>query len=46
MPDPMYKNLTDSDLAAIFTDLKSIPAVKNRVPEPRPPAPALASVGS
>lgn len=46
MPIPMYKNFTDSDLAAIFTYLQSIPAVKNRVPEPRPPAPALASTGS
>ena len=43
MPIPMYKNFTDQDLAAIFTYLQSIPAVKNRVPDPRPPA-ALASV--
>jgi mono/diheme cytochrome c family protein len=42
MPIPMYKNFTDEDLAAIFTFLQSIPAVKNRVPDPRPPA-ALAS---
>ena len=42
MPIPMYKNFTDEDLAAIFTYLQSIPAVKNRVPEPRLP-PALAS---
>ena len=38
MPIPMYKNFTDADLAAIFSYLQSIPAVKNRVPEPRPPA--------
>jgi len=44
MPIPMYKHFTDEDLAAIFTFLQSIPAVKNRVPEPRlAPAPALAS---
>ena len=46
MPIPMYKNFTDADLAAIFTYLQSIPAVKNRVPDPRPPAAALASAGS
>jgi mono/diheme cytochrome c family protein len=46
MPIPMYKNFTDSDMAAVFTYLQSIPAVKNRVPEPRPPAAALASAGS
>jgi mono/diheme cytochrome c family protein len=43
MPIPQYKNFTDDDLAAIFTYLQSIPAVKNRVPDPRPPA-AMASV--
>ena len=37
MPIPMYRNFTDEDLAAIFTYLQSIPAVKNRVPEPLPP---------
>jgi len=46
MPIPMYKNFTDADLAAIFSYLQSIPAVKNRVPEPRPPVAALASAGS
>jgi hypothetical protein len=34
MPIPMYKHFTDADLEAIFTYLKSIPPVKNRVPEP------------
>jgi len=42
MPIPQYRNFTDEDLAAIFTYLQSIPAVKNRVPEPRQPE-ALAS---
>jgi mono/diheme cytochrome c family protein len=37
MPIPMYRNFTDEDLAAIFTYLQSIPAVKNRVPAPRQP---------
>jgi mono/diheme cytochrome c family protein len=38
MPIPMYKNFTDEDLGAIYAFLQSIPAVKNRVPEPLPPA--------
>jgi mono/diheme cytochrome c family protein len=42
MPIPQYRNFTDEDLAAIFTYLQSIPAVKNRVPEPRQPG-ALAN---
>ena len=37
MPIPMYKNFTDADLAAIFSYLQTIPAVKNRVPEPLAP---------
>jgi hypothetical protein len=40
MPWPMYRNLTDADLDAVFAYLKSRPAVRNRVPEPLPPAPA------
>jgi mono/diheme cytochrome c family protein len=38
MPIRMYKNFNDADLEAIFTYLQSIPAISNRVPEPRPPA--------
>ena len=38
MPIPMYKHFTDADFEAIFSYLQSIPAVSNRVPEPRPPA--------
>jgi mono/diheme cytochrome c family protein len=34
MPYPMYKQMTDEDLEAVFSYLKTIPAVKNRVPEP------------
>ncbi len=37
MPIPMYKNFTDEDLEAIYTYLRTIPPVKNRVPEPLPP---------
>jgi len=47
MPIAVYKNFTDEDLAAIFAYLQSVPAVKNKVPEPRPPAAAVtASTGS
>lgn len=42
MPVAMYKHFTDPDLEAIFAYLQSIPAVKNRVPEPLPPAAPLA----
>ncbi|MBC5763346.1 c-type cytochrome [Ramlibacter albus] len=43
MPIPVYQNFTDDDLGAIFAYLRTIPAVKNRVPEPLPPAAAKAS---
>lgn len=36
MPIAVYNNLTDDDLAAVFAYLQSIPAVKNRVPQPVP----------
>jgi cytochrome c551/c552 len=39
MPIPVYSQMTDTDLESIFAYLRTIPAVKNRVPEPRPPAP-------
>ena len=38
MPWPMYRNATDEDLGALFAYLQSIPAVKNRVPQPLEPA--------
>jgi mono/diheme cytochrome c family protein len=38
MPIPMYKHFTDEDLEAIYSYLRTIPVVKNRVPEPLPPA--------
>jgi mono/diheme cytochrome c family protein len=43
MPYPMYKNMTDADLEAVYTYLRTIPAVKNRVPEPLAPAVTQAS---
>ncbi|MFN0304423.1 MAG: hypothetical protein ACKVQU_29155 [Burkholderiales bacterium] len=42
MPIPVYSNFTDADLGAIFAYLRTIPAIKNQVPEPRPPAGAKA----
>jgi mono/diheme cytochrome c family protein len=43
MPFEMIGQLTDDDLAAIFAYLQSIPAVKNKVPAPVPPAGAPAA---
>lgn len=42
MPIPAYNNFTDADLEAVYAYLQSIPAVKNRVPEPTPPATRVA----
>ena len=38
MPWFAYKNLSDNDLKSIFAYLRTIPVVKNKVPEPMPPA--------
>ncbi|HZH43759.1 MAG TPA: c-type cytochrome [Lysobacter sp.] len=44
MPIPMYKHMTDADLEAVYSYLRTIPAVRNKVPEPLPPAaPATAA---
>ncbi|MBK7861048.1 MAG: c-type cytochrome [Archangiaceae bacterium] len=40
MPWDSFMYLNDDDLKAIFAYLQSIPALKNPVPEPVPPAPA------
>ena len=37
MPIPMYKHMTDEDLEAVFTYLRSIPPIENQVPVPLPP---------
>jgi hypothetical protein len=37
MPIPAYKHFEDRDLEAIYAYLRTVPAVKNRVPEPLPP---------
>jgi len=34
MPWPAFKNLNDADLKAIFAYLRTIPAIKNKVPDP------------
>lgn len=39
MPIQVYKNFTDQDLGAIYAYLRTIPAIKNAVPEPLPPSP-------
>ena len=38
MPIPVYNYFTDADLAAIYSYLRTIPALNNRVPEPVPPS--------
>lgn len=43
MPVPAYNNFSDEELGAIFSYLQSLPAIKNRVPAPAPPAPAKAA---
>jgi hypothetical protein len=43
MPVEQVANLTDDDLRAVFAYLRSLPPIKNRVPEPIPPAAAPAS---
>jgi mono/diheme cytochrome c family protein len=37
MPYPVYAQMTDADLEAIFAYLQTIPAIRNAVPEPLPP---------
>ena len=34
MPWPVYRNFTDEDLKAVFAYLKTIPPVRNHVPDP------------
>ena len=38
MPWPAIRNMTDADLKSIYAYLRTIPAIKNRVPDPLPPA--------
>lgn len=38
MPWPMYSKMTDDDLRSIFAYLQTIPAIRNKVPNPVEPA--------
>jgi hypothetical protein len=38
MPWPWYGKMRDQELKAIYAYLKSIPPIRNRVPDPEPPA--------
>ena len=40
MPWPVFAQMTDADLKAVFAYLKTVPPVRNKVPEPLPPAQA------
>jgi hypothetical protein len=40
MPWPWYGKMRDQELKAIYAYLKSIPPIRNRVPDPEPPAAA------
>lgn len=42
MPVPVYANFTDDDLSAIHAYLRTLPPIRNRVPEPLPPGGAAA----
>ncbi len=44
MPVPVYNNLNDRDLEAVYAYLRTVPAMKNKVPEPLPPQAATGSV--
>jgi hypothetical protein len=37
MPAPVYAQMNDADLQAIFAYLRTIPAISNKVPEPLAP---------
>ena len=41
MPWPVYRNMTDGDLQAVFAYLRSIPPITNHVPDPVLTATAL-----
>jgi hypothetical protein len=45
-PMPTYSRLTDGELHAIFTYLRSLEPISNQVPAPLPPGPAAAGGGT
>jgi mono/diheme cytochrome c family protein len=46
MPVPVYRHMTDRDLEAMFAYLRTVPAVRNQVPEPWAPQAAAATTAS
>ncbi len=42
MPIPAFSQMTDEDIKSIYAYLRTIPAIKNKVPDPVPPAAAPA----
>ena len=38
MPWPAIRNMTDQDLKSVYAYLRTIPAIRNKVPDPAPPA--------
>lgn len=46
MPIPVYSNFNDADLEAVFRYLQTVPAVRNRVPEPLAPLAASTTASS
>jgi hypothetical protein len=45
MPWGAFRNLNDEDLKSIYAYLRTVPAVRNRVPEPVPPTVEAAEGG-
>ena len=43
MPWQAFRNLADDDLGAIFAYLQTVPAIRNRVPDPVHAAPGPAT---
>ena len=42
MPIALYNHFTDRDLKAVYAYLRTIPPIRNKVPDPVPPAPQAA----
>lgn len=45
MPIAVYNNFTDRDLKATFAYLRTVPAIRNKVPDPVPPVAAASTPG-
>ena len=46
MPYAVYRQLTDEDLKSVYAYLRSIPPIRNKVPEPLPPAAKVADAAA